>query len=57
MLRVDLVFKGFGVSVIDNQPKELLFFSIYNMNINFALWWEARGDGTGVIETLASLRF
>mmetsp|Transcript_21633 Transcript_21633/g.15885 ORF Transcript_21633/g.15885 Transcript_21633/m.15885 type:complete len:119 (+) Transcript_21633:58-414(+) len=56
MLRVDLKFRGLGVSVIDKSPKELLFFSVHDLEVNLGTWWEARGDGAGVVETLASLR-
>ena len=31
----DIFIRGFGISIIDNSPKELFYLSVYNMNIKY----------------------
>ena len=56
-MKVSLNFKGFGVSIIDEQPRELLFLSVYNLNLQLSRWIETRSDGSGVLETVTKLKF
>ncbi len=32
--------KGIGISLIDNEPKEVLFFSIYKLSFLIEKWTE-----------------
>jgi hypothetical protein len=45
-----------GLSFVDDQPKELLFLSIYNLNVYLRQFVEMRADASGLIETITDLK-
>ena len=38
--KFQFVMKGLGVSLVDNEPKEVLFFSIYKLTFLIEKWTE-----------------
>ena len=38
-IKANISFAGFGFSIIDNEPKELLYFSVKNFKAEFSIWF------------------
>lgn len=54
---LNLKMKGLGISIIDEQPKELFFFTVYNMDLVLKKTLEARKDiGVDILEYLTSMK-
>mmetsp|Transcript_8999 Transcript_8999/g.8372 ORF Transcript_8999/g.8372 Transcript_8999/m.8372 type:complete len:369 (-) Transcript_8999:322-1428(-) len=57
-IKASFLFKGLGISVVDDKPREILFMSFFNIKTDLKQGMEARGDGRQkVLETLSHFKF
>eukprot|EP00347_Sterkiella_histriomuscorum_P017164 403350423 len=54
-LSINLDLRGIGLSFIDEKPVELLFLSLFGINIDLHRWAESRSDGSGILETMTRI--
>jgi len=54
-MRVKLYLKGFGVSIVDSEPWEVLYMSVYKIELEYKNSTEADSNGT-IAETGVDLK-
>lgn len=54
-MRVWLKLKGFGVSIVDSEPREVLYMSVYKIDLEYTNSTEADANGT-IAETGIDLK-
>lgn len=53
---INLDLRGIGLSFIDDKPVEILFLTLFGINIDLHRWAESRSDGSGVLETMTRIK-
>ncbi len=54
-MKVRLKLKGFGISIVDSEPREVLYMSVYKIDLEYTNSIEADPNGT-IAETGIDLK-